>query len=95
MQFFDLRDERGRAMGNYHVSFPPSIAPPYTGRLADLGGPLEIAGTLQLSADRRWSLEGTVRPRAEADAAITRYLQFLGAADAAGRYPLSLTGTFE
>lgn len=95
LQFFDLRDERGRAMGNYHVSFPPSSAPPYTGRLADLGGPLEIAGTLVLSVDRRWSLEGTVRPRPEADAAIARYLEFLGAADAAGRYPLSLSGSFE
>jgi hypothetical protein len=59
-----------------------------------LGGPFEVAGTLELDTDRRWSLEGKVRPRPEADAAVARYLQFLGAADAAGRYPLSLTGTF-
>lgn len=93
-RFTDLRDERGRAIGSYLVSFPPSTAPPFTGQLSDQGGPLQVQATLQLAEDRAWSVNGTATPRGDADASFRRYLEVLGAPDAAGRYPLSVSGTF-
>jgi Type II secretion system (T2SS), protein N len=93
-RFFDLRDAQGRELGDYRLSFPPSTSPPYTGQLNDEGGPLQLRGTLQLTADRKWSLDGTVALRGSADPAIQRTLEALGPADASGRYPLSATGSF-
>ncbi len=92
--FHDLRDENGQDLGSYRVVFPPATAPPFKGQVSDAGGPLELHGTLELTADRRWSLDGTVTPRADADRDITRNLEMLGGPDAAGRYPLSATGSF-
>ena len=94
LQLSDLRDEQGHDLGNYRLDFPPATAPPFRGAITDQGGPLQLRGTLELTADRRWSLAGTVAARAGADPAITQYLDALGAADAAGRYPLSAAGTF-
>jgi hypothetical protein len=94
LRFLDLRDERGRELGNYHVNFPATDTPPFKGQLNDEGGPFELQGAIELTMDRNWSLQGTVRPRAGADPSLTRYLQLLGGADPAGRYPLSATGSF-
>jgi general secretion pathway protein N len=92
--FFDLRDEDGRELGDYHVVFPPATTPPFTGQLSDAGGPLELRGTLRLSADRQWEVSGTVAARAGADTALADDLAILGAPDGKGRYPLSATGSF-
>jgi len=92
--FFDLRDEAGRELGDYRVSFPPTTVAPFKGEISDAGGPLELHGTLQLTANRRWEVAGTVAARAGADAAIAGNLGVLGAPDANGRYPLSATGSF-
>jgi hypothetical protein len=92
--FFDLRDEAGRDLGDYKVIFAPATTPPFKGQLSDAGGPLELQGTLQLTADRHWDLTGTVMARAGADTALTGDLAALGAPDANGRYPLSATGSF-
>jgi hypothetical protein len=92
--FFDLRDENGRELGNYRVSFPPSTAPPFKGQIADAGGPLELQGTLELTGDRQWALDGKVAARTGSGRGIAGSLEILGAPDAAGRYPLSATGTF-
>ena len=94
LRFFDLRDDRRRELGNYMVSFPPAEAPPFRGELSDTGGPFELRGALELTDDRRWTVEGTLRPRPGADPALTSYLAFLGAADSSGRYPLSIEGSF-
>jgi hypothetical protein len=92
--FLDLRDDQERELGDYRLDFPPATAPPFTGQLADEGGPLELRGTLQLTADQTWTLDGTVAARASADPGIQSMLQVLGPADGSGRYPLSATGHF-
>jgi hypothetical protein len=94
LRFLDLRDEQGRELGNYQVKFPPAIAPPFKGELSDAGGPFELHGVLELTRDRHWSVQGTVRSRPGADAAFSRNLEILGAADSAGRYPVSIEGSF-
>ncbi len=95
LRFFDLRDERGREIGSYQASFPAAAAPPFKGQLTDLGGPLELRATVELSVERNWSLNGTVMTRGGDDGGFRRYLEALGAPDASGRYPLSATGTFK
>lgn len=93
--FHELRDERGREIGSFRASFPASEGPPFKGELTDLGGPLELRATVELTADRNWSLNGTVMARGGDDGGFRRYLEALGAPDASGRYPLSATGTFK
>lgn len=93
--FYDLRDEQGRDVGSFRASFPATEAPPFTGELMDLGGPLELRAMVELTAERNWSLNGTVMVRGGEDGGFRRYLEALGAPDAAGRYPLSATGTFK
>ncbi len=94
LRFLDLVDEQGHDMGNYHVVFPLASTPPFNGQLNDAGGPLELHATLGLTADRSWTLNGTVAIRSGDGALFRRYLEALGAPDSSGRYPLSATGTF-
>lgn len=63
LRVFDLRDGNGRELGNYHITFPPMEGPPFRGKLVDNGGPYEVDGELQLTAERRWVLEGRIKPR--------------------------------
>lgn len=94
LRFLDLRDEKGQDVGSYHLVFPPAAAPPFKGQLNDEGGPLDLRGTLELTADRRWTIEGSVKARGGTASGIGANLQILGAPDASGRYPLSATGSF-
>ncbi len=94
-RFIDLRDENGREMGSYQLGFPASSTPPFNGQLSDQGGPLDVQASVGLGADRSWSLNGTVAVRQGGDTSFRRYLEVLGAPDAAGRYPLSASGTFK
>jgi hypothetical protein len=94
LRFLELKDEKGQAVGSYHLVFPPSTAPPFKGQLNDEGGPLDLHGTLELTADRHWTLDGSVAARDGNASGIAANLQILGAPDPAGRYPLSATGSF-
>jgi hypothetical protein len=94
-RFNDLRDENGREMGNYQLVFPDSSTAPFSGQLHDQGGPLQVQAAVGLGADRSWSINGTVAERQGSNAGFRRYLEVLGSPDAAGRYPLSATGTFK
>lgn len=81
-------------MGSYKIVFPPElIGNELVGALSDMGGPLEIAGNVRLSPDRSYLVEGSVAARPEADKSMTDSLQILGAPDAQGRRPFSLSGT--
>lgn len=81
-------------VGSYKATFPPAPAgDELVGALADQGGPLEIAGSIRLKADRSYLIEGSVAPRPEASRSMTDSLRFLGEADAQGRRPFSLAGT--
>jgi general secretion pathway protein N len=84
-------------LGSYKVTFPapnaPANASTLVGAIADVGGPLQIAGTLQLKSDRSYVIDGMIAPRPDAPRDVQAALQFLGAADAQGRRPFSLSGT--
>ena len=65
-----------------------------TGKLRDLDGPLAVEGTLRLTPQPGYELEGLVAPRRGAPPEIVSSLPFLGAPDATGRRPFSVVGTF-
>ncbi len=64
-----------------------------TGRLADLGGPLRVRGTIELKRDRSYFVSGEVAPGPGAGPAIFDTLSSLGPPDSAGRRPFSVEGT--
>ncbi|HTC54402.1 MAG TPA: type II secretion system protein N [Steroidobacteraceae bacterium] len=94
----DLVGPRGQAFGSYQVSFAPGSgsdsADLPTGVVHDGGGPLQLEATLQLTHDPGYVVDGRVAPRPSASADIVDMLKYLGSADASGRRPFSLMGTF-
>jgi len=64
-----------------------------TGRLADLGGPLHVRGTIELKRDRSYFASGEVSPGPGAGPEILDTLGFLGPPDLAGRRPFTVEGT--
>lgn len=95
VQVRDLGDGRGRTFGSYRLEFPAGATAPFTGALRDTGGQLEVLATLQIGADRSWTLDGTAAMRPGADPALARQLDMLDAPDAAGRHRLSAAGSFD
>jgi hypothetical protein len=83
-------------LGSYQLRFdaPPEANGDLVGLVHDLGGPIAFDGTLRLTPAPGFRLEGRVAARADADPAIVRTLEFLGAAGADGRRPLTEEGTF-
>jgi len=84
--------------GSYQIDFTSAEggtqkAPP-TGTLIDTGGPLQVTGSVQFLDDRSYVIEGLVALRPEASPDIVQALRFLGPADAQGRRPFSLAGSF-
>jgi general secretion pathway protein N len=93
----DLEDRSGNVtrLGSYSLTFPPSSGAEPTGQLHDLGdGPLVVEGTLRLTREPGFDLEGLVKPRPTAPAELQQNIQYLGSPDAQGRRPFSLAGTF-
>jgi general secretion pathway protein N len=84
-------------IGSYKVTFPapnaPSDASALVGAITDVGGPIQISGTLQLKPDRTYLIDGSIAARPDAPRDVQSALQFLGAPDAQGRRPFSLSGT--
>jgi general secretion pathway protein N len=81
------------SLGNYEIAFddaPSGIA----ARIRDTGGPLEVDGTLTLSADRRYALEGRAAARPDAPPEVIQGLDLMaGEPDAEGKRAFSLTGS--
>jgi general secretion pathway protein N len=94
----DLTDGQGSSAqkwGSYSLTFPPSTGADPVGQLKDLGsGPLAVEGTLRLTPEPGYDLEGLVAARPTASPELARDLQFLGSPDPQGRRPFSLAGTF-
>jgi general secretion pathway protein N len=90
-----LEQGPGNALGDYRLTFPPGQgdAEP-VGQLVDLGGPLSVAGTLKLTREPGYVIEGQVAAKPGAPEQISRQIQYLGAPDAQGRRPFSLAGTY-
>ncbi|HEY0766717.1 MAG TPA: type II secretion system protein N [Steroidobacteraceae bacterium] len=91
----DLEDRSGMAtpLGSYVVTFPGGSGEP-TGKLRDLDGPLAVEGTLRLTREPGFDLEGLVAPRSGATPELVNNIRYLGSPDASGRRPFSLAGTF-
>ena len=91
----DLEDRSGNntPLGSYELSFPGGSGAP-AGKLHDLGGPLALEGTLRLTPQPGFELEGLIAPRNGAAPELVNNIRFLGSPDAAGRRPFSLSGTF-
>lgn len=63
-----------------------------TGSIEDIGGVLDVAGSLRLGTDRSYALNGLVAPTPQASPAIVDQLQFLGPANERGQRPFRLEG---
>ncbi|HTW38571.1 MAG TPA: type II secretion system protein N [Steroidobacteraceae bacterium] len=91
---------QGELLGDYRVSFPadPGAAggsgDEPTGRLEDLGGPLAVQGTVRLTREPGFVVEGLIAPRANAPRDIVEDIRFLGSPDAQGRRPFTVAETF-
>jgi hypothetical protein len=82
-------------LGNYALSFPGAAGgAAIVGELHDLGGPLEVHGSLRVTADPGFVVDGTVAARPTAAENLARQLQMLGAPDAQGRRSFSIANTF-
>jgi len=95
IEVHDLEDRSGNAtpLGSYVVEFPGGTPEPL-GKLHDLDGPLALEGTLRLTRQGGFELEGMVAPRANASPELVNNIRFFGSPDASGRRPFSLSGTF-
>jgi general secretion pathway protein N len=83
-------------IGSYKTTFPPDSAADgsLTGALTDIGGPLQISGTVQLkAADRSYHIDGMIATRPDAPRDVVNTLQFLGPPDEQGRRPFGTEGT--
>ena len=83
-------------LGSYRATFP-SAAKAGSGIAADLtdvDGSISLNATLRVQPDRSYLIEGQIATRPEAPSQVVSALQYLGEADASGRRPFSLSGTF-
>jgi hypothetical protein len=64
-----------------------------TGQLRDIGGPLELSGTLVLTPPGNYDLKTRIKARANAPASLQNNLSFLGAAEPDGSRFFQLAGS--
>jgi hypothetical protein len=91
------RTSEGRlALGSYELRFDgaPGASGNIVGQLKDLGGPLDVQGTLALTPAPGYLLDGTVAVRPDAPPGLARQIAFLGSPDGAGRRPFAQEATF-
>jgi general secretion pathway protein N len=92
----DLEDrgDGDTPLGSYLLTFPAGASGPPTGKLRDIAGPLALEGTLRLTPQPGFELEGFIAPRSGAPPELVNNIRFLGSPDATGRRPFSMSGTF-
>jgi len=83
------------ALGSYELVFEQSAdaTGQIIGKLRDLGGPLSVTGTVALTPEPGYQIDGLVAPTASTPPSLVKQLEFLGTPDATGRRPFSLAGT--
>ena len=83
-------------VGSYTFEFAPGAGTPakLIGLVREHEAPLMVRAQLAVTRERSYVLEGEVTPRPQAPAEVVRAIAFLGAPDAAGRRPFTITGTF-
>jgi hypothetical protein len=91
----DLEERSGTdtALGSYVVIFPGGSGE-QVGKLHDIAGPLALEGTVRLTPQPGFELQGLIAPRQGAAPEVVNNLRFLGPPDASGRRQISMTGTF-
>jgi general secretion pathway protein N len=91
----DLQDRSGLVtpLGSYSVTFPGGPGDT-VGKIRDLDGPLAVEGTLRLTSQPGYEIEGLVAARTGAPPELINNLRYLGSPDATGRRPFSVAGTF-
>ena len=98
VDILDFVGSQGQAFGSYQAIFAPDANAGASGTpmgvVHDLGGPLALDATLQLTRDPGYLLQGQVAARPSAPAELADELKYLGSPDASGRRPFSLSGTF-
>jgi general secretion pathway protein N len=87
------QDRKITPLGDYALTFPGGSGEP-TGQLRDLGGPLAVEGTLRLTREPGFELQGLVTARREATPELAGNIQILGSPDANGRRPFAMAATF-
>jgi general secretion pathway protein N len=84
-------------MGSYKATFADAAAPEQgvlRGVVVDLGGPIEINGSIELrAAERSYRVQGLVATRPDAPSDVAKALQFLGPPDERGRREFGTEGT--
>jgi hypothetical protein len=80
-------------LGGYRITLNTGTGSALEGLFEDQGGPLQVAGSIQLLADRSYEISGLVQPRAEAPRELVQALDFFaGSPDTSGRRPFGLSG---
>jgi hypothetical protein len=83
-------------IGTYEVRFDSDPVPEdgrIVGELQDLGGPLELGGSVFLDPPRNYEFSATIRAGAGAPADLTRGLVLLGPADVNGYHQFMMAGS--
>ena len=81
-------------LGDYTVSFVPAPAGELAATFVDNGGPLEVEGAVALDAQRVYTLDALVEPRADAPEMLVEGLRIMTAEpDAEGRRRFNLSGS--
>jgi hypothetical protein len=95
VELHDLVDASGNAtaLGSYVIEFPAGASGDPVGKLHDLEGPLAVQGTLRLTRQPGFELEGEVTARPGAPPELVNNIRFLGSPDALGRRPFAISGT--
>lgn len=95
IEVHDLEDRTGEAtaLGSYVIEFPAAPGGEPVGKLHDLDGPLAVEGTLRLTRQPGFDLQGEVTARPGAPPALINNIRFLGSPDALGRRPFGISGT--
>lgn len=87
-------DRPAMDFGGFELDFPPaSPGSPLAGSLRDLGGPVALQGTVQISGSS-YQVDGVIANRDASNASLEQLLQLLGPPDAQGRHPFSIAGTY-
>jgi len=84
-------------IGNYEIRFDPAAgdsAAGVHGSLRDLNAPLAVEGRVSLAPDHTYVIEGTLTTKPTTPPQILPALDAFGPADARGRRPFSIGGTF-
>lgn len=84
------------SLGSYRAEFtqPADAEGKLVGSLNDTAGAISLAGTITLTPEPGYEINGQIATRDGAPPALVQQLQYLGTPDAEGRRPFSLAGSY-